>query len=97
MNNVLVNSMHGGQIVDHDAHRPREEQSHAPPATSTQLQLQNVLCALLRQTIDLRCQRHRQEHATGRRRYLEHVELDRQHLAQQPQHSSQQGEARRSK
>ena len=28
MNNFLVNSMHGGQIVDHDAHRPREEQSH---------------------------------------------------------------------
>ena len=38
MNNFLVNSMHGGQIVDHDAHRPREEQSHVhlllPPPSS---------------------------------------------------------------
>ena len=59
-----------------------------PLSACTQLQLQNVLCALLRQTIEPRCQRHRQEHATARRRYLEHVELDRQHLAQQPQHSS---------
>ena len=50
MNNFLVNSMHGGQIVDHDAHRPREEQSHVhlllpPPSSNCKM----FLCALLRQ------------------------------------------------
>ena len=49
MNNFLVNSMHGGQIVDHDAHRPREEQSHVhlllPPPSSNCKMFCVLFCA----------------------------------------------------